>query len=165
MIDYKKVEKKDFTLLSSIAKRLWHLAYDNLLGSTQVEYMISKFQSTSAFESQTENEHYTYYFITYNNEKVGYVALQNSPNEERLFLSKLYLAPEIQKKGIAVKTLNFIKDKAKEWKKKAVYLTVNKANERAILVYEKFGFFKINSVVTDIGNGFVMDDFIYQLQI
>ena len=81
------------------------------------------------------------------------------------FLSKLYLAPEVQGKGIAVKTLEFIKDKAKKLNKQAVYLTVNKGNARAILVYEKFGFKRIDSVVTDIGNCFVMDDYIYQLDV
>ena len=62
-----------------------------------------------------------------------------------------------------LKTLNFIIDKAKGLNKRAVFLTVNKGNARAISVYERFGFKKIHAVVTDIGGGFVMDDYIYQL--
>ena len=165
MISYKKVERKDFIVLATLAKRLWHCAFDNLIGPSQTDYMIEKFQSKPAFERQTDSEYYTYYFIEFNGKKVGYTALANRPNEERLFLSKLYLAPEVQGKGIAVKTLEFIKDKAKKLNKQAVYLTVNKGNARAILVYEKFGFKRIDSVVTDIGNGFVMDDYIYQLDV
>ena len=41
-----------------------------------------------------------------------------------------------------------------------VYLTVNKGNKRAIRAYEKSGFSITESVVTDIGHGFVMDDYI-----
>ena len=41
-----------------------------------------------------------------------------------------------------------------------VYLTVNKNNKTAIRAYEKNGFVITTSVVTDIGQGFVMDDYI-----
>ena len=41
-----------------------------------------------------------------------------------------------------------------------MYLTVNKYNEHAIDVYKHYGFKIVDSVVTDIGNGFVMDDYI-----
>ena len=163
MIEFKQVERNDFDDLAKLAKRLWHSAFDNLIGKSQADYMIEKFQSKPAFERQTDSEFYTYYFIECENEKVGYTAFANRPDEDRLFLSKLYLAPEVQKKGIAVKTLNFIIDKAKKLGKSAVYLTVNKGNARAISVYERFGFEKILAVVTDIGGGFVMDDYIYQL--
>ena len=45
--------------------------------------------------------------------------------------------------------------------KKQVYLTVNKHNDHAIAVYKKTGFKVIDEVVTDIGNGYVMDDYIF----
>ena len=165
MITYEKVQQKDFPMLATLAKRLWHCAFDNLIGRDQADYMIDKFQSEPAFLRQTTSEYYNYFFIVQGEERVGYTALANNPSENRLFLSKLYLAPEVQGKGIAVKTLGFIKDKAKEWGKNAVYLTVNKGNARAIAVYEKFGFKRIDSVVTDIGGGFVMDDYIYELPV
>lgn len=38
-------------------------------------------------------------------------------------------------------------------------LTVNKNNVKAIRAYEKTGFKNIGSLVQDIGNGFVMDDY------
>ncbi len=165
MTIYEQVEKNDFAVLATLAKRLWHDAYDSLIGSAQVDYMIEKFQSEVAFESQTTSEYYIYYFILVDGKRVGYIAIANRPNDDRLFLSKLYLAPQIQGKGVAVNTLNFIKHKAKELNKRAVYLTVNKGNARAIAVYEKFGFKRIDSVITDVGGGFVMDDYIYQLTV
>jgi ribosomal protein S18 acetylase RimI-like enzyme len=47
----------------------------------------------------------------------------------------------------------------------SVWLTVNKNNISAVSVYEKRGFKKIGEGVTDIGNGFVMDDFYFQLDV
>ena len=43
-----------------------------------------------------------------------------------------------------------------------MYLTVNKGNLRAVRAYEKFGFVRTEEQVSDIGNGFVMDDFVYE---
>jgi len=37
---------------------------------------------------------------------------------------------------------------------------VNKRNAKAIAAYQRNGFVIADSVVTDIGHGFVMDDFI-----
>ena len=43
-----------------------------------------------------------------------------------------------------------------------MYLTVNKYNELAIRAYVGKGFETIDSVETDIGEGFIMDDFVMQ---
>ena len=44
----------------------------------------------------------------------------------------------------------------------SIRLTVNKYNKNTISAYNKWGFRTIDSVVTDIGEGFVMDDFIME---
>ena len=44
----------------------------------------------------------------------------------------------------------------------SVYLTVNKQNHGPIAVYKKLGFQIVDSVETDIGNGFIMDDYIME---
>ena len=43
-----------------------------------------------------------------------------------------------------------------------MYLTVNKQNKMAIRAYEKQGFITVDAVVTDIGEGFVLDDCIME---
>ena len=47
----------------------------------------------------------------------------------------------------------------------AMYLTVNKYNELGIRAYEGTGFETIDSVETDIGGGFIMDDYIMELKL
>ena len=46
----------------------------------------------------------------------------------------------------------------------AVWLTVNKHNDIAIRAYRGLGFELIGEGVTDIGNGFVMDDYYFELK-
>ena len=51
-------------------------------------------------------------------------------------------------------------EEARDNGKSEVYLTVNKHNDHAIDVYKKKGFTVTDEVVTDIGGGYVMDDYI-----
>ena len=54
---------------------------------------------------------------------------------------------------------------AREQDKKAIYLTCNKFNQHSLDVYRAKGFKDIDSVQTDIGQGFIMDDYILQLEL
>ncbi|BFT72400.1 GNAT family N-acetyltransferase [Paenibacillus sp. P36] len=47
----------------------------------------------------------------------------------------------------------------------SIWLTVNRNNESSIAVYEKKGFRTVREQIVDIGNGFVMDDFIMEKEI
>lgn len=58
--------------------------------------------------------------------------------------------------------LEYIFEIAKRQCYQSVYLTCNKHNSNSLAVYEKKGFKKIDEDVTDIGNGYVMDDYIYE---
>ena len=42
-----------------------------------------------------------------------------------------------------------------------IWLTVNKRNDDSIAIYKKFGMEIIRSEVTDIGSGYVMDDYVF----
>lgn len=148
--------------LENLAKEIWHECYTDLLGESQVEYMIKNFQSNKAFVSQINNG-YEYYFLEYDGEVAGYVGLLQE--EDKLFLSKLYLKSRFYGRGIAQMLLNVLVDRLKENGLIEMYLTVNKGNLRAIRTYERFGFIRTDSIITDIGNGFVMDDYVYTYRI
>ena len=45
-----------------------------------------------------------------------------------------------------------------------IELNVNKYNS-AVQFYEKLGFFRAKEMVLDIGNGYVMDDYVMQLNL
>ena len=64
-----EVSKKQYKELEAMCLELWHDAYDGLLGSRQVGYMLEKFQSEKAFEKQMSEENYRYYFIVCGGER------------------------------------------------------------------------------------------------
>ncbi len=122
-MDFIPATQNDFPLMATIAKSVWHETFDPIIGNDQVEYMLEKFQSVSAFLRQTTTEGYTYYLIADENGTQGYIALCNEKSD-RLYMSKLYLLPSARGKGYARKALEMASQKAVELNKRAVYLTV-----------------------------------------
>ena len=94
---------------------------------------------------------------------VGYLVCKIE--EEKLFISKIYLKAETRGKGFGKLLLDCAIELAKQNQKESIYLNVNKENEDSICFYERNGFEKIDEGVFDIGNGYVMDDFILELKL
>ncbi len=157
------VKEGERVALAEYIAQLWHAAYDELLGKEQVDYMTAHFQSAGAIAGQIAEDNYIYFYITERGKKRGYVAVVPEPS--RLFLSKLYLDPDLYGRGLGQTILGEIAHMARRLGLDSVYLTVNKGNARAIRAYEKFGFVRTDSAVTDIGNGFVMDDYVYEYKL
>ena len=61
--------------------------------------------------------------------------------------------------------LEFIVNYAKNGKLKSIYLNVNRNNDLAINVYKSLGFVIIREEKNDIGNGFFMDDYVFEYEI
>ncbi|MEQ1852318.1 MAG: GNAT family N-acetyltransferase, partial [Chthoniobacteraceae bacterium] len=72
----------------------------------------------------------------------------------------LYVLPDQQRKGHGRRMLGHICARARSLGASGVWLQVNKRNERAIRAYLKAGFHIEKEAVFDIGNGFVMDDYL-----
>ena len=75
-------------------------------------------------------------------------------------LHKLYLLPEMQGRGLGSRLLQHVEREVRAGAGRRLILSVNKRNAKAITAYKRNGFVIAESVVTDIGGGFVMDDYI-----
>lgn len=146
--DIKKVEQ--------LADEIWTEHYTPIIGTDQVRYMLEKFQSYKAI-SQQISEGMTYFLMYFDEEAVGYMA--SRPDNEDLFLSKIYVVSRMRGKGIGGHAMNFLSTLARERHYSHLSLTVNKNNISSIRAYEKLGFVNLGPVETDIGNGFIMDDY------
>lgn len=146
--------------LSDIAKHIWLEHFPGIITTEQVHYMLENYQSVDAITQQILDEGYKYFMVLGDGEILGYLALK--AEENRLLLSKLYLKKEFRGKGYFNKMLSFAEKIAQEKGLNSLYLTVNKHNDNSIAVYHKKGFIIKKEQVTDIGNGFVMDDYIME---
>ena len=157
--------------IEQIARFIWQEHYIPIIGKEQVAYMLAKFQSTEVMINQLK-EGYNYYSVVEHEnafhlskpeeiQLIGYFSVK--PETEALFISKFYLIDTSRGKGYARKMLNFISERAAEQRLNKLRLTVNKHNTNTIAAYEKMGFVKKEAAVFDIGNGYVMDDFVMEL--
>ena len=95
---------------------------------------------------------------------VGYCATQ--PKDDFLFLSKMYVHKDYRGKGISHSFIEEVTALCRwEYGFDKIRLTVNKTNNDSIAVYKKIGFKTIDSVKTDIGGGFFMDDYVMEMPI
>lgn len=146
--------------LCQMAKGIWEEHYTPIIGADQVAYMLANFQSPEVLEKQMQDG-YRYFYLTHNGEIAGYMGIQ--PQKDVCFLSKLYLKKEYRGKGIARRAIEDIAAMDSKWKK--IRLTVNKHNDGSIAAYQKLGFATADSVVTDIGGGYVMDDYVMEKEL
>lgn len=144
-------------VVARLAREIWPEHYLSIIGQAQVDYMLARFQSAQAIAAQIAMGD-EYFLLRRSDEWLGYVAMRSEPDAGRLFISKLYLLKEIRGQGIGRASLERLAQLARQRGLHKLWLTVNKYNP-AVSAYLHIGFIKVNDIVTDIGGGYVMDDF------
>ena len=156
------VEEDLVPLTSFFAKDVFIDYYTNLIGKEQAIYMADKFLSEQSIQNLVNNGA-IFKLVLDNNEPVGFI--EYIKEKDRVFLSKLYVRKDKRNKGIGKMMLEDCIEYTKNNKLNKIYLTVNKGNSQTIKKYDHLGFKQIDAVVNDIGNGYVMDDYILQLDL
>ena len=149
---------------AELAAEIWREHFHGIISDEQIEYMLEKFQSFEAMTRQVSQEHYEYYGLFSGGEQLGYFAVADN-QDGTLFLSKLYLKKQFRGRGLASEMFERIKGIGRERGLKSVWLTVNRHNDSSIAVYRHWGMKVIREQAADIGNGFVMDDYVFSADI
>ena len=116
--------------------------------------MLTKLQGASAILSQI-GEGQNYFLLQEEDRSLGYLSFQ--PLDGMLYLSNLSLLQKEGGKGVPPQALEFAKTRARALGLKGIFLRVHKRNP-SVAIYEKLGFRITGPLVTEIGEGFVMDD-------
>lgn len=153
----------DVATLASLARNIWYEYFVQIISQEQIDYMVEKFQSAGAIAAQLQDG-YEYYFIRSGGANAGYFGVKPG-DDDRLFLSKLYLTREHRGKGLSTAAFEYMESLCRDRSLKAIWLTVNRHNDHTVSVYRHRGFRVIEEKVADIGRGFVMDDFIMELSV
>ncbi|MDN3694712.1 GNAT family N-acetyltransferase [Chryseobacterium tructae] len=158
--------REDIPLIQDLAKRSWKNAYAEILSEEQMEYMLSEMYSEQEIGSHLQNPNYHYYLILdeNNDSYEGFIGYEHHYEDKTTKLHRIYLVPESKGKGLGKKALQFLNDKVSENGNKRIILNVNKYNA-ARNFYESQGYKVYGEGVFDIGNGFVMDDFLMEFLI
>ncbi len=158
---------EDCARLAALASQIWHEYWPALIGKDQTDYMVENFQSLPAIRRDMREHAYEYWFLRAEDDGriVGYTGGRMEPETGRFFISKIYLLAEERGKHFASRVVEFYEKLCRDRDLSALYLTVNKHNNLGIRAYLGKGFETVDAVETDIGNGFVMDDYIMEKRV
>ena len=146
-------------IIQDLAKAIWPDAYGAILSQEQLEYMMEMMYSLNSLENQLKNN-IVFLLAKEDNDFIGFASYElNFQNSNKTKIHKLYILPTIQGKGVGKNLILHIQEIAKKNSNAALILNVNKYNKaKDFYLHNQFEI--ADSLVVDIGNGYVMDDFV-----
>ena len=161
----RQLTKEELTKVQSIAHRTWPSTFATILSPEQIDYMLNWMYDLKMLESQLEKGH-TFLLAEEDEKELGFAGFElNYAEGPKAKLHKIYLLPEAQGKGVGKALILEVANRAKNAGQKSLLLNVNKYNQKAIDFYSRIGFIEIYKEVIDIGNGYVMDDVVMELNL
>ncbi len=160
-----KASENDIPIIQHLANTIWPKAYGNIISETQIKYMLHLIYSSDALKQQMKKKN-QFILVAENYDHIGFAAYSPKINDYKNIyrLHKIYVLPNHPTKGIGSFLLNFIIEDCKANNASTLELNVNKHNT-AIEFYTKKGFKILREEVIDIGNGYVMDDYVMALSL
>lgn len=156
-VTIEKAGVEDVSTIFQLAKSIWNDHYIQLITQDQIDYMLEWMYSANSLSNQMIEKNHQFYIIK-NNDLINIGFFSFSKNDADYFLHKFYIDTKDQSKGIGTEVFNQFMSLDKGLK--TIRLTVNRKNYKSINFYFKNGF-NIEKVEDfEIGNGYLMEDFI-----
>ncbi len=144
--------------LAALARQIWYGHYPGLISEAQIEYMLAQ-RYHPPYIRQTLARGDRWDVVRAGGELVAFA--HSYPLEGgAVKLDKLYVHPEWQRHGIGGLLVDKVSERARLHGRSHLVVRVNRGNAQAIAAYRKYGFVAVRELVEDIGEGFVMDDYV-----
>jgi diamine N-acetyltransferase len=160
MIQITEASIKDIAKIQEIAHITWPITYGEILTAEQLEYMLDMIYSDEALSKQIQNREQLFYLISDTESIIGFIGIEHHyKNEAITKVHKIYLLPETQGKGFGKIVFDEIAKMALENNSNQLLLNVNRFNT-ALNFYKKLGFEIKETIDIEIGNGYLMEDYV-----
>ncbi len=146
--------------LTELAGVIWRQHYPGIISHAQIDYMLGKMYSLETLREEIGSRGIHFYRLLVEEKMTGFASIGPLKTAGVWKLHKLYLLPEMHGRGLGSRLLQHCQTEARRLGARRLQLAVNKQNVKAVAAYRRNGFEIVESVVTDFGGGFVMDDFV-----
>ena len=150
----------DLPAIAELAGVIWRAHYPGIISHEQIDYMLARMYSLETLRAEIVSEGIRFERLLVDGALVGFASYGPTREPVVMKLHKLYLHQDYQGRGLGRLLLQHCEREARRRGALQLILAVIKQNARAIAAYKRNGFAIMDSVVTDIGGGFVMDDYI-----
>ena len=159
-IQIRPVTPPDVPAISALAREIWQATYPGIITQEQIDFMLEQRYGHERLYDDLEDADKWLDQAYQGDRRVGFAFSELRRGEFKL--DKLYIHPDVQRKGVGGQLIAHVAARAAKLGYPCVVLAVNKRNEKAINSYMKYGFTVRETIVDDIGRGYVMDDFIME---
>jgi diamine N-acetyltransferase len=161
--------EEDLAAISQLAGSIWRAHYPGIISMEQIDYMLARMYALETLRDELCFRGIRYDKLLAGDEFAGFAAygpmedsLSGARNGGTVKLHKLYLHPKWHGRGLGTLLLQHCERQTRDAGARRLVLAVNKRNSKAIASYRRNGFVIVQSVVEDIGGGFVMDDYVME---
>ena len=156
-----QVSTAEIPQIRHLAIEIWPKNYAEILSAAQIEYMMQMMYAEDVLQNQLESGVW-FYLVKFSGRNIGFLAIEpHYKFPEDMYVHKIYLLPEFQGKGFGRNLMNQVVEVTKKNHCKSISLNVNRYN-KAQHFYEKTGFEIKFEENIDIGQGFLMEDYVMQ---
>jgi GNAT superfamily N-acetyltransferase len=155
-----RVQEEHLPVISELAGVIWRACYPGIITTEQIDYMLARMYALDLLRDEIRSQGIRYDQLLVNGKPAGFASYGPTSEPGVMKLHKLYLLPEMHGHGLGSRLLQHVEREVRAGSGHRLILSVNKRNTKAITAYRRSGFVVAESVVTDIGGGFVMDDYI-----
>jgi ribosomal protein S18 acetylase RimI-like enzyme len=154
------LQDADIPALVALARDTWLKHYTSIITLAQIEYMLDQRYSPEVIRAQLADPTVWWDKLLLGGELAAFTQYERGKEPGTIKIDKLYARHALRGRGLGTALLRHIEQRARSLGSIRLELQVNKNNVSAIGAYRKNGFEIARSAVFDIGNGFVMDDFV-----
>jgi GNAT superfamily N-acetyltransferase len=146
--------------LAELAGVIWRQHYPGIISRAQIDYMLAKMYSLDTLREDIRSKGIRIERLLVEGRFVGFAAYGPASEPGVMKLHKCYLLSEMHGRGYGSRLLQHCEQEVRKLGTRRFILAVNKHNTKAVAAYQRNGFTVAESVITDFGEGFVMDDYI-----
>ncbi len=154
------ITEADFEIVARLGETIWRKHYAKMVSMAQIEYMLAGRYAPDKLRQYINAVDCWLDVLRLANKPIGYCSYARTSVPDEMKLEQLYLLQEHRGKGLGGLMLRHVEAKARGHSLRALVLQVNKLNVDSIAIYRKAGFTVREEAAFDIGNGFVMDDYV-----
>ena len=159
-VEIRPLAAGDIESVGELAREIWRAHYPAIISAAQIEYMLDERYAPCVLRAELERPGLWWDLLLVDGAYKAFSSYFLTERAGEMKLDKLYVHPGSQRLGYGGRLIERACARARSQGCARLVLAVNKRNENAIAAYHKHGFVIEQSVVKDIGNGFVMDDYI-----
>ena len=159
-ISIEPLNEADIPALVALARDTWLKHYASIITLAQIEYMLGQRYSLEVIRAQLADPAVWWDKVLLGGELAAFAQYERGKAPGTIKIDKLYARHSLRGRGLGTALLRHIEQEARSLGCIRLELQVNKNNVSAIGAYRKNGFEIARSAVFDIGNGFVMDDYV-----